>query len=63
MARKQQFTAAQIQRFINAARANDPKAVVEIVTDAGTVRFLPETEQAAIPASPFDEWKTKQHAS
>ncbi|WP_302476960.1 hypothetical protein [Ruegeria arenilitoris] len=44
MAKKQQFTAAQIQRFINAARANDPKTVVEIVTDAGTVRFLPEAE-------------------
>ncbi|WP_417840169.1 hypothetical protein [Tritonibacter scottomollicae] len=63
MARKQQFTAAQIQRFINAARTTDPKAVVEIVTEAGTVRFLPESEHPPDPASPFDKWKTKRHAS
>jgi len=56
MGKRQQFTAAQITRAVSAARHADPSCVVEFVTDAGTVRILPETEAAA-PSNPFDKWK------
>lgn len=41
-ARRAVMTEAQARRFIRAARAEDPRAVVEIVTDAGIVRIMPE---------------------
>lgn len=40
-ARRAVMTEAQARRFIRAARAEDPRAVVEIVTEAGTVRIMP----------------------
>lgn len=39
--RRAGMTEAQAHRFIRAARAEDPSAVVEIVTEAGTVRIMP----------------------
>ncbi|WP_157970968.1 hypothetical protein [Pseudogemmobacter bohemicus] len=44
MGKRQTFTEAEVRRFIKAGRAEDPKAVVEIVTERGTVRFRPEAE-------------------
>ena len=41
------FTEAQTRRFIRAARAEDPEAVVEIVTDAGTIRICSDRSQVA----------------
>lgn len=41
-ARRAVMTEAQARRFIRAARAEDPRAVVEIITEAGTVRIMPE---------------------
>lgn len=41
--RRAVMTEAQARRFIRAARAEDPRAVVEIVTEAGTVRIIPDT--------------------
>lgn len=63
MNKRQQFTCAQIKRFIHAARTADPNAVVEIVTAAGTVRILPEGNRAPEQESPFDKWKARQHES
>lgn len=40
-ARRAVMTEAQARRFIRAARAEDPRAVVEIITAAGTVRIVP----------------------
>lgn len=42
MGRRAVMTEAQARRFIRAARAENPRAVVEIVTEAGTVRIMPE---------------------
>ncbi|WP_123628159.1 hypothetical protein [Phaeobacter inhibens] len=61
MGKRKQFTSAQITRFVTAARAADPIAVVEIVTDAGTIRILPESEPVA--DSPFDKWKATRNES
>lgn len=61
MGKRQQFTSAQITRFVTAARAADPNAVVEIVTDAGTIRILPEPE--TVSGSPFDKWKATRDES
>lgn len=46
-ARRAVMTEAQARRFIRAARAEDPRAVVEIVTEAGTVRIMPEPAPVA----------------
>jgi hypothetical protein len=61
MGKQQNFTCAQIKRFVSGARAADPNAIVEIVTTAGTVRILPES--APIADSPFDKWEAKRNAS
>lgn len=47
MGRRAVMTEAQARRFIRAARAEDPRSVVEIVTEAGTVRIMPEPTQVA----------------
>ncbi len=47
MGKRAVMTEAQARRFIRAARAEDPRSVVEIVTEAGTVRILPETKDVA----------------
>lgn len=61
MGKQQNFSAAQIKRFVTAARTADPNAIVEIVTAAGTVRILPESEPVA--DSPFDKWKANRNES
>lgn len=61
MGKQQNFSAAQIKRFVTAARSADPNAIVEIVTAAGTVRILPESEPVA--DSPFDKWKANRNES
>jgi hypothetical protein len=60
-AKHRNFTSAQIKRFVSAARAADPNAIVELVTTAGTVRILPESEPVA--DSPFDKWKADRNES
>lgn len=42
MGKRAVFTEAQIARAVKAARAIDPKAIVEVVTDQGTIRIVPE---------------------
>ncbi len=54
MGKRHQFTVAQIKRYVSAARETNPNAVVEIVTDAGTVRILPEAAAPLTPETPFD---------
>ena len=54
MTRRAVMTEAQARRFIRAARAEDPRAVVEIVTEAGVIRVLPEQPLASPPALPLD---------
>lgn len=49
--RRAVMTYEQARRYIRAARAEDPRSVVEIVTDAGTVRIIPE----ATPVAPSAE--------
>ncbi|KPD10351.1 hypothetical protein [Phaeobacter sp. 11ANDIMAR09] len=56
----QNFTSAQIKRLVSGARAADPKAIVEIVTNAGTVRILPESVPVA--DTPFDQWEASRNA-
>ena len=56
----QNFTCAQIKRFVSGARAADPNAIVEIVTTAGTVRILPESVPVA--DTPFDQWEADRNA-
>lgn len=51
-ARRAVMTEAQARRFIRAARAEDPRAVVEIITEAGTVRIMPE---------PVDQNQSRRH--
>lgn len=46
-ARRAVMTEAQARRYIRAARAEDPRAVVEIITEAGTVRIMPEPTPVA----------------
>ncbi|WP_157960313.1 hypothetical protein [Albibacillus kandeliae] len=58
--RKVAFTEAQVKRFIKAARAVDPKAVIEIVTEAGTIRI--SAEPAPHSENPFDTWKANRNA-
>lgn len=56
--RRTVMTEAQARRFIRAARAEDPRAVVEIVTEAGTVRIMPEpTPVAPAVEQPHDSRK------
>lgn len=47
------FTEAQIERAVKAARRADPLAVVEFVTNRGTIRILPPT---ASRTTEVDEW-------
>lgn len=54
--RRAVMTEAQARRFIRAARAEDPRAVVEIVTEAGTVRIMPDP-LAPPPDQDHDERK------
>lgn len=49
MGRRAIMTEAQVRRFIRAARAEDPRSVVEIATEAGTVRIMPEPDSLASP--------------
>lgn len=60
MGNRHGFTEAQVRKMIKAARAEDPRAVIELVTDVGVVRIMPEAEAA--PATPFDAWKAKRDA-
>ncbi|NIY97981.1 MAG: hypothetical protein HWE21_06810 [Cytophagia bacterium] len=61
MGKRHQFTKAQIERYVAAARAADPSAVIELVTDAGTVRILPDSAQQQEPDNPFDKWKSRRN--
>lgn len=54
--RRAVMTEAQARRFIRAARSEDPRAVVEIVTEAGTVRIIPDTVAPA-PEQAHDKRK------
>lgn len=56
--RRAVMTEAQARRFIRAARAEAPHDVVEIITDAGTVRIIPDSvapapDQAHDPRKPI----------
>ncbi|MEB3421770.1 hypothetical protein ACFSDD_17675 [Salipiger marinus] len=61
MGRRQQFTKAEIERYVAAARKANPRSVIELVTDAGTIRILPEPDQKLEPDNPFDKWKSKRN--
>lgn len=50
------MTEAQARRFIRAARAEDPRAVIEIVTEAGTARIMPDPVAPA-PEQAQDKWR------
>lgn len=63
MGKRQQFTKAQIERYVAAARAADPQAVIELVTEAGTVRILPDSDRQQEPDNPFDKWKSRRDES
>ncbi|MBK4215800.1 hypothetical protein JJJ17_07680 [Paracoccus caeni] len=56
-ARRAVMTEAQARRFIRAARAEDPRAVVEIVTEAGTIRIMPEPTVAPTVEQEHDKRK------
>ncbi|MFE3838923.1 hypothetical protein [Pseudogemmobacter sonorensis] len=58
MGKRQTFTEAQARRFIRAARAEDPRAVVEIVTEAGTVRIMPDPTPIAEPREEAQDKRT-----
>lgn len=56
--RRAVMTEAQARRFIRAARAEAPHDMVEIITDAGTVRITPVSvapaqDQAHDPRKPI----------
>lgn len=54
--RRAMMTEAQARRFIRAARAEDPSAVVEFITDAGTIRISsPHEGVASAPEQPHDK--------
>lgn len=61
MGRRQQFTKAEVERYVAAARKANPRSVVELVTDAGIIRILPEPDHQPEPDSPFDKWKNKRN--
>lgn len=56
--RRALMTEAQARRFIRAARAEDPRAVVEIVTESGTVRIMPEPTDVAPKTDPKHDGRT-----
>lgn len=56
MGRVSRFTEAGIRRYIKAARAEDPRAVVEIVTDAGVIRILPDQPRQPPKQNEVDAW-------
>lgn len=59
--RRAVMTEAQARRFIRAARAEDPSAVVEFVTDAGTIRISPsQGDVASAPERLHDKRKPIQ---
>ncbi|GGE26844.1 hypothetical protein SAMN05421774_11221 [Gemmobacter megaterium] len=51
MGKRATFTGKQISAAVAAARAADPRAVIEIITQSGTIRILPEST----PEKPADE--------
>lgn len=55
MGRRATFTEKQIAAAVSAARATDPRAVVEIVTPSGTIRILPESAPVK-PADDVEAW-------
>lgn len=59
-AKRPSLTEATIRRYIKAGRAEDPRAIIEIETAAGILRYLPEA--SAAPATPYDEWRAKRDA-
>lgn len=48
--RRAVMTEAQARRFIRAARAEDPTAIIEFVTEAGTIRI--SSEQGDVASAP-----------
>jgi|GEM_PF-1569162 hypothetical protein len=56
MGRRATFTGKQIAAVVSAARSTDPRAVVEIVTQSGTIRILPEAIQSAKTATEVEAW-------
>jgi len=56
MGRVVRFTEAEVRRTIKAARAEDPRAVVEIVTAAGVIRILPDQPRQAQKQNAVEEW-------
>lgn len=55
MGKRATFTEKQIAAYVSAARASDPRAVIEIVTHSGTIRILPEAAPAK-PADDVEDW-------
>lgn len=51
------FTEAQIKRVLKAARAVDPKAVVQVTPDRGILILPPESQTR----TEVDEWFGKQN--
>lgn len=62
MGRAARFTEAEVRRAIKAARAEDPMAVVEIVTPAGCIRILPEASKPSEPKNAVEEWFTSDQS-
>lgn len=56
MGRAARFTEAEVRRAIKAARAENPRAVVEIVTYAGCIRILPDGPSPVVIKNAVDEW-------
>lgn len=60
MGKRPDLTEAAIRRRIKAGRAEDPRAVVEIIQNGIITRYLPEP--SAAPETPYDEWRSKRDA-
>ncbi len=59
MGRAGRFTEAEVRRAIKAARAEDPLAIVEIVTSAGCIRILREPSKPTVARDAVEEWFTR----
>ncbi len=60
MTKRASFSQAEITRAVKGARAVDPLAVVEVVTERGTIRILPATAPIQAKADPLNEWRARR---
>lgn len=56
MGRAARFSEAEVRRAIKAARKEDPRAVVEIVTQSGVIRILPDQPRQKPKQDEVEAW-------